>query len=191
MQEGRKQGAPKPGKGRAYLRDFHRTEDGGYRYEGAVYRACCSAQELQSSVTGQILIAGAALALCVISGCFPPSVMGSRLYILLPFAAELFFAFSLLYRSVRIRMHGEDGRLRAYIYMQTCEKLPLHAGLLTAFSGVVTGANLIFLLISKGRLSLLLLLWLILQAGVICLSVRFRAVSAGITWQEENFASVQ
>ena len=185
MTDQRKQDAKKTRKGRAYLQDFHKTEEGGYRYEGAVYRASCSAQELQGSVTGQILLAGAALVFAVLAGCFPPAVMGSRLYILLPFAAELFFAFSLLYRSIRIRIHGADGSLRSYIYMQTCEKFPLHAGLLTAFAGVTAGADLVWLILSKGQLSLLLLVWLILQAGVILLSIRFKAACANITWREE------
>ena len=185
LQEDNKQSARRTGKGRAYLQDFHKTEEGGYRYEGAVYRADCSVQELQGSVTGQILLAGTALVFAVLAGCFPPAVMGSRLYILLPFAAELFFAFSLLYRSARIRMHGADGTLRAYIYAQTCGKLPLHAGLLTAFAGVTAGADLVWLILSKGQLSLLLLVWLILQAGVILLSIRFKAACANITWREE------
>lgn len=185
MTDQRKQDAKKTRKGRAYLQDFHKTESGGYRYEGAVYRAACSAGELRESVTRQILIAGAAFALSLIAGCFPPAVMGSRLYILLPFAAELFFAFSLLYRSIRIRIHGADGSLRSYIYMQTCEKFPLHAGLLTAFAGVTAGADLVWLILSKGQLSLLLLVWLILQAGVILLSIRFKAACANITWWEE------
>ena len=169
------------------MNDFRADERGEYRYEGAWMRAVLSPEQWRHAAGTLAVAAGVLFACGIVCGCVPASVMGSRIYILLPYVAELALSFSLLYRSIRLLLRGRDGQVPEYIFLQTADKFPLHAGMLTAFAGVTTGANLIWQIIARPQGSKgLLLLWILLQAVILLVSIGFKKQADGISWVRQE-----
>lgn len=117
---------------RSYLNDFKRTADGGYVYEGTVYRFCVPAKA-QTALRVRLGFGAAAAAAAVIgSGCINAAGMSNTFYVILPFIAEVSALFALCWQTGRLLAAGE--KMRAYVFEPVRRRLPLAALLLSVFA---------------------------------------------------------
>ena len=135
---------------RAHLNDFQRTASGEYVYTGATYALSENTGRSRTSALRQLwYFGGLALALTVVQGCIPAGGMLDCAYVLLPFAAELFSAASVIWALVRLTANPDP--IREYVYSAAAEPLPRRGGFTAAFAGLACAGELVFALLHRGE----------------------------------------
>ena len=108
---------------RAYLNDFQKDENGVYVYRGAVYDYEGSEQDLRSLKVRLSALGVLAFAALLWAGLIRVPGMDHSIYILLPYTAALCGSVSICWALGRLCISGVS--LRAYLYQESIEKLPI------------------------------------------------------------------
>lgn len=140
----------RPGKGkrrRAYLDDFKKTQEGQYRYEGAMYQCTLEEKERKKTMRLLGLSACGVLALTLAAGCVPSAGMQNSVYVLLPYAVQMAAALSTVWAYGRMARGGNP--LREYIYESTVQKLPLRGALTGCLAFVCAAGEFIHLTLCR------------------------------------------
>ena len=110
---------------RAYLNDFQKDATGAYVYTGAVYEYEGSAQSLRSFKVRLSVLSALALIMLLWAGFIRVPGMDHSIYVLLPYAAALCGSSSVCWALIRLLSGGLS--LRAYLYEESIEKLPIRS----------------------------------------------------------------
>lgn len=135
---------------RANLKDFQRDASGQYVYTGASYTLSD-----KTGRTGKCALlplwcfGGLTLVLTVVQGCVPAGGMRGCAYVLLPFAAELLCAVSVIWALVRLSVNPDP--IREYVYTAAAEPLPRRGVFTAVFAGLACVGELVFALLHTGE----------------------------------------
>ena len=181
--------AEKKQKGRrAYLADFQRSASGEYIYTGATYAySAVSGKTRKQTLIRLWLKGGAAFAAAVVQGFIPAGGMLNCVYVLLPFAAELLSACSVLWAIVRLTAGPEP--IREYVYNASAAALPGRAVLTACFAAATLIGETVFLLLHAAERSAAgwLLCVLMAAVGVFALALRREILAA--RWEKQGSAA--
>lgn len=108
---------------RAYLNDFRKDETGAYVYCGAVYDYEGSEKSLRSLKVRLSVLGVLALMMLIWAGFISVPGMEHSIYVLLPYAAALCGSVSVCWALGRLCTGSIS--LRAYLYEESIEKLPI------------------------------------------------------------------
>lgn len=135
---------------RANLNDFQRTASGEYIYTGATYALSeKSGRSRKSALRLLWCFGGLTLALTVVQGCIPAGGMSGCAYVLLPFAAELLSAASVIWALVRLTANPDP--IREYVYSAAAEPLPRRGVFTAVFAGLACAGELLYALLHTGE----------------------------------------
>ena len=132
---------------RAYLNDFQKDGTGAYVYTGDVYEYEGSNQSLRSLKIRLSVLGVLALSMLLWAGLIRVPGMDHSIYVLLPYAAALCGSISVCWALMRLLSGGVS--LRAYLYEESIEKLPIRS-LFTACCCVFALAGELAYLIING-----------------------------------------
>ena len=108
---------------RAYLNDFKKDETGDYIYRGTVYDYEGSEHSLRSFKIRLSILGALTLIMLLWAGLIRVPGMDHCIYVLLPYAAALCGSVSVCWALTRLLTGGVS--LRAYLYQESIEKLPV------------------------------------------------------------------
>lgn len=175
---------------RAYLNDFQKDETGAYVYRGAVYEYEGSTQGLRSLKVRLSALGILAFAALLWAGLIRVPGMDHNIYIQLPYAAALCGSVSVCWALGRFCMGGVS--LRAYLYLESIEKLPVRSLFTACCSMAALLAELAYILINGiGARRSGFLLFLIQQIVVIVSSLLLRSHIMQTKWHKHNETNVQ
>lgn len=123
---------------RAYLNDFKKDGTGAYVYCGAVYDYEGSEKSLRSLKLRLSALGVLALIMLLWAGFIRVPGMEHSIYVLLPYAAALCGCVSVCWALGRLLSGGIS--LRAYLYEESIEKLPVRC-IFTAFCSIIALAG--------------------------------------------------
>lgn len=145
----------------AYLDDFEKDLNGNYQYRGAHYRYA-GAQPRGRALAQLWGLCGGGTALVLAAGFVPGATAHAPFWLLLPYMAGLLAAIYLMYLLVRLTAGGEP--LRAYIHVQTVQKLPGSGRVAAVLAAITAAAQLVQLALGGQNLTARLL-FVLLQAA--------------------------
>lgn len=133
----------------SYLDDFHLNLAGEYIYEGAFY-ACGTKGAEQKQLRVRLWALSALALLSVLAGGFlPVPGMQGCAYVLLPYAAELLAAVSVIWAFGKLGRNWDS--VREYTYERSVTVLPHRTALTAVFSLIGIVAESIYLLVSGAQ----------------------------------------
>ena len=170
---------------RAYLNDFQKDETGAYIYCGAVYDYEGSAHSLRSLKILLCVLGGLTLAMLLWAGLIRVPGMDHSIYILLPYVATLCGSVSVCRALVRLCMGGVS--LRAYIYEESIEKLPIRCVFTACCSIAALLGELAYIIINGiETLNSGCILFLIQQSIVIASAFLLRSRVLQTKWHKHS-----
>lgn len=170
---------------RAYLNDFKKDETGAYIYCGAVYDYEGSEKSLRSLKVRLSTLSALALAALLWAGLIRVPGMDHSIYILLPYAASLCGIISVCWALGQLCIGGIS--LRAYLYLESIEKLPVRCVFTACCSMASLISELVYILINGiGIKDIGCILFLIQQIVVIASVLRIRSCVMHATWHKHN-----
>lgn len=132
---------------RAYLSDFQKDETGAYVYCGAVYDYEGSAKSLRSLKVRLSALGALTLIMLIWAGFIQVPGMEHSIYVLLPYAAALCGSVSVCWALGRFLSGGVS--LRAYLYEESVNKLPVRCAFTACCSIAALVGELIYILINS------------------------------------------
>ena len=131
---------------RAYLNDFQKDETGTYVYCGAVYDYKGSEKSLRSLKLRLSALGALTLIMLLWAGFIRVPGMEHNIYVLLPYAAALCGSISVCWALGRLLPGGVS--LRAYLYEESIEKLPVRSIFTACCSMAALAGELAYILIN-------------------------------------------
>ena len=148
-------------KRRAYLDDFYMDAAGKYVYRGKLYRYA-GGTDRKAALVRLWLLAGGALAALVINGLVPNPALSGCFYVVVPYVTGLIAGCSVVWALGRITCAGDP--LRAYVYEETVQQLPVRCMIGVISSGIAAAGQLIYLLVNGlQQQTMLMLLFIVLE----------------------------
>ena len=175
---------------KAYLHDFRLQDDGGYRYEGALYRTGLEPEQYRPAGRRFILFSLLPIALGIAAGCFPPDVFLPRVWILLPYTAAMISSLLTALSGIRFLEAGKDGTLRVYQYETTLGRNGTETRILTVSCAVTAAAGILTFLAhgSRSRAAEIILWTLcVVFMGICSEASRKYAESLSFRFEEPSF----
>ena len=170
---------------RAYLNDFQKDETGAYVYCGAVYDYEGSEQGLRSLKVRLCALGALALAALLWGGLIRVPGMDHSIYILLPYAAALCGIVSVCWALERLCVGSVS--LRAYLYQESIEKLPIRCIFTACCSMAALAGELAYILINGiGIPNSGCILFLIQQSIVIASALLLRSRILQTKWHKRS-----
>lgn len=168
-----------------HLKDFAPDEKGGYRYQGERYRCAAGSAGLAALLKRLWLLSVALAAAVLAGGCIPAPGMGNCAYLLLPYAAEVGTAGSVIWATVRLQ--AGEYPLRGYIYQATVLALPNRCMAAACMAALGAAGETLYLLLhgSGGHMAAGALL-LLLKAVEIASALFARRLVRGSEWHLEG-----
>ena len=170
---------------RAYLNDFRKDETGAYVYRGAVYDYEGSKQSLRSLKVRLGVLGALSLAMLLWAGLIQVPGMDHSIYVLLPYAAALCNSVSVCWALGRFCAGGIS--LRAYLYEDSIEKLPVRCAFTVCCSVAALAGELVYILINGiGILHNGFIPFLIQQIGCITSMFLLRSEVMRTRWHKRS-----
>lgn len=170
---------------RAYLDDFQKDETGDYVYRGAVYDFEGSAHSLRSLKISLCALNALMLAALLLAGLIRVPGMDHCIYVLLPYAAALCGSVSVGWALGRLCIGGVS--LRAYLYQESIEKLPVRCIFTACCSfGALLGELVYILITDTGIGDSGCLLFLIHQGIAIASALLVRSRILQTKWHKHD-----
>ncbi len=134
-------------KGRkAYLNDYKPKKGGGYEYKGKRY-AYRGDQSFKSMLIRLWAFGGGAFACMIVAGSVSPPGINGCAYVILPYAAGVIAAVSIVWALCRLTARGQS--LEKHVYEATVEALPKR-GIMFLFFSAISLAGLAVYVIFNG-----------------------------------------
>lgn len=162
---------------------FAPAASGGYVYTGPLYSQLPDQKLTWRQAMARRWAMGMAIGgLVILCGCVPVQGMVNTAYVILPYAAEVVAAASLVWAVCRIHSGGE--RLREYVYEAAVCRLPTRAVLTAVFAGVTLAGEAVSLFLDGlgGKSVLWVWVFLLSQAVILGMSLIWRRMEKGILW---------
>lgn len=173
---------------RAYLNDFQKDETGAFVYCGDVYDYEGSEQSLRSLKVRLSVLGILALAALLWTGLIRVPGMDHSIYILLPYAAALCGSVSMCWALGRLCIGGVS--LRAYLYKDSIEKLPVRCVFTACCSMAAFAGELVYILINGIEAQRNgFILFLIQQIVVIASALWLRSQVLQAKWHRRSAAA--
>lgn len=169
---------------RAYLNDFYMDAAGKYVYRGKLYRYASPSPGFRQALVRLWLLAGGALAALLVNGFVPNPALNGCFYVVIPYVAGLIAACSVVWALGRITHAGDP--LRAYVYEETVQQLPVRCMIGAISSGVAAAGQLIYLLLNgfQGKV-LLALVFLCFEIVACAMLYRLKKFISVLEWRTD------
>ena len=129
---------------RAYLNDFYQDVSGKYVYRGKMY-SYDGPLPRKSALGRAWLYTGVAAAALLANGFVPNPALNGCFYVVIPYVLGLIAACSTAWALGRITAAGEQ--LRAYVYEETAQQLPMRCTLALIGSAAGAAGQILYLLL--------------------------------------------
>lgn len=131
---------------RAHLNDFYRDVSGSYVYTGTCY-VCTAGERERAALLRRLWLLTTVMAAAVVTGgCIAAPGMSRCFYVLLPYAAEVGCAGSVVWAMTR--WQAREYPMREYVYKATVKALPGRCLAEAAAAGVGAVGETVYLLLS-------------------------------------------
>lgn len=168
---------------RAYLSDFQPQLDGKYVYTGALHYYEGADRKRSMALLWGLTAALAAGAL--VPGLVRAAGMDNHFYVILPWAAELMAAVSVVWAMCRLSVGGDP--LRDYIFEATVAVLPLRAAISAGLAVLTLAGECVYLFLNGPGEKLPGTVALVAAQAVLVLSaLGLRKAISGLRWSEER-----
>lgn len=169
---------------RSHLGDFSPTASGEYVYTGPTYVSQGLPPRPAMALRWALSLGCAVLAAA--SGCLPAPGMMDCFYVILPWAASLLAAASLVWAAARMAYWGQP--LREYVYQKTVRALPLRCALTAAAAGAAAVLSPVYALThpQEEHSPVCTCLFFIFQIGVLGCALALRRAEARQTWKKRG-----
>ncbi|MGM9521395.1 MAG: hypothetical protein ACI3VB_02835 [Oscillospiraceae bacterium] len=168
---------------RAYLDDFVKNAAGEYVYTGAHY-SLSGGKAAFKKAAALICAASAVIAgLIIACGCIPAAGMDNCFYVIIPYAAGLISAGSVVWAACRLASGGNP--MREYVYEATVLKLPLRCTVIFAFSILTFLCDVLFLILNgfDGKMTATII-FLAFELASGAASMWLKAYILGLSWSK-------
>lgn len=170
---------------RAYLNDFQKDEKGSYVYQGELYEWKGETGMFHRELVLLWGICIAMLAALLMAGCVDAPGAMNCVYVVLPFTASFLLGFSSGWGLWRLTSGGNP--LRAYIYEQSVERIPVRIIGTMIGAGTAIAGEIIFLFRNgfEGKQQEAFL-FLLLEGTAFVMALFFRQRFVKMTWEKRK-----
>ena len=166
---------------RAHLDDFQKTASGDYVYSGKLHPFKPGVYTRKQALLRLWLAAAGLAAALAAAGCIPVAGMRNTFYVILPYAASLLAAVSVVWLMCRLTAGGDP--LRDYVYAATVAQFRLRSTVTAVLcAAALAGEGLCLALNGPEDTLAGSVVFLLCEAAGLALSLVWRSVAVKLDW---------